>query len=242
MKMKSTGVMRFALLVALFMALVSNAAFGQVNEALDPKNWESYRKIKEDRIKMDDTITADGSALKLSGFHLGINSQYALKSSVASKFTNKMVTIKMRFDGEFVGADSSFIALGLLGTSAQTEIWNQPCYALLFKSTKIEIQKHGKGTNPNFTIKYSDFPALGFKTFPVGKEVKVSYGIIQEGRTPRWIIKINDVEIFNGLDNKYGQSVKANPNNVFLVGLFATNKEISGNIDSNSSLTITSME
>lgn len=234
--------MRTIVATVCFWTITAALAVAQIPGSLNTANWTAYRQIKEVYKATPENISKEGTYLKLAGFHLGMNPQYSLAAPIATKLENKLVSVKMKFEGEFVSPEASFISLSLLGTSAQTIFWNQPCYALLLKSNKIEVQKHGKGTNPNFQIKYADFPSLGFKTFPIGKEVKVTFGIIREGAFPRWIVKINDVELFNGLDNKYGQTIRPNPNNLFIIGLFATNKEISGDDTSRSSLSISSIE
>lgn len=221
---------------------VAQVAAAAPSPLLDAKNWVAYKNVKDQYLQAQENIIQEKDGLKLLGFHLGGNPQYSLSAPLVAQFQNKLITVKFKFEGELVSPEASFIAFAVLPTSAQTIFWNQQCYAFLLKNNKVEIQKHGRGTNPNFQVKYEDFPGLGFKTLPVGKELTVSYGVIREGAFPRWVIKINGVEIFNGLDNKYGQTVRANPNNILIVGLFATNKEIAGDDSSKSSITIYNIE
>lgn len=227
---------------ALFLAIVSGFCFAEAKGYLDPGNWTAGVN-KSGSMKANPTaITKEANGLKLAGFYLGKEAQYALKSELAKDFENKLISITVNFNGEFVGGDSSFLALAMRASSPLTIFWNQQCYALLFKSSQLEIQKHGKGTNPNIVFKYSDLPALGFKTFPIGKPVKITYGIVKEGSFPQMVVKVNGVEVAKILDNRYGQTVKPAPNNVFLVGVIATNKEAPGDDTSRSSLTITDLK
>ncbi|MBN2656008.1 MAG: hypothetical protein JXR86_03040 [Spirochaetales bacterium] len=209
---------------------------------MDIANWKAYKAVESRMEEQPENIEATSEGLKLSGFHLGGNAQYSLASSVANEFKDELITMKMIFDGEFVSPDASFIFLALRGTSESTIFWSQQCYAFLFKGTKIEVQKHGRGTNPNHQLNYSEFSELGFDKFPVGEEVEIKYGVINNGRIPEWVLYINGVEIFRGPDNRYGQRVNYNPNMLLQVGMCATNKEVLGDNTSRSSLLITSIE
>lgn len=211
-------------------------------DAMNPENWTAYKAVESRMEEQPGNITATAEGLKLSGFHLGGNAQYSLGSPIASRFEDKMITMKIVFNGEFISPDASFIFLALRGTSASTIFWSQPCYAFLLKETKVEIQKHGRGTNPNLAFNYSQFPQLGFTSFPVGKEVEIRYGVINNGRIPEWALYINGIEIYRGPDNRFGQRVNYNPNMLLQVGMCATNKEILGDDTSKSSLLIKSIE
>lgn len=229
--------------VCLVASVVSIAA-AQANPYLDIKNWSGSVMQPGGRgLKVNpEGIVKDGTGLKMAGFHLGREAQYSLNTDLAKNFEDKLVTLTVKLDGEFVAADASFLAFVQRGSSPNSIFWSQPCYALLFKADKIEVQKHGKGTNPNLTYKYSDFPAVGFKAFPIGKPVKVSYGIIKKGSFPTMIVKINGVEICSVVDSRYGQTVRPAPNNVFMISIIATNKEVSGDLATRSSLTVSNIE
>ena len=229
------------MVAVLFGACAMSPLTAQVAHTLDAKNWTGWKEDNKVMISKPENVKQEGSALRLMGYHLGGNPQYALKADVAKTFANKMVTAQVKFTGEFVSADASFLAFAQRISSAQTIFWSQPSYCVLFKGTKIEVQKQGKGVNPNLVFRYADFPTLGFKTFPVDQEVKVSFGVITAGSFPRVVVKVNDVAVCDFLDNKYGQTVRPNDNNLFIVGLFATNKEDANNPNPNSSLLITSL-
>lgn len=238
---KHNSIVRTAI-TAVFLLSLSSYVFAQANPYLDPKNWVGAMNVSRQMVDNPSGVSQQGGALKLAGFHLGKEAQYSLNSELSKTLENKLVTLSINLNGEFVGADSSFLALVRLASSPKTIFWSQQCYAVLFKGTQIEVQKHGKGTNPNLVYKYSDFPALGFKTFPVNQLVKVTYGIVKDGPFPRMSVKLNGVEICNVLDNKYGQTVRPMPNNIFAVGVIATNKEAAGSVASASSLLISNFE
>ncbi len=219
---------RFMVKIAsvLVLTLVSvMASFAQVPEVVKASNWEGTSIVAGKRKAVPDYIAQSSNSLKLMGSYVSTESIYGLKAALSKQFENKLVDYKLTFNGDFTSGEASFIALVQRGSSVGSIFWQQQCYALLLKGDKIEVQKHGKGNNPNLTFRYADFPALGFKTFPIGQEVTVSYGIIQEDRFPRMIVKINGVEMVSVLDNKYGQTVRPNPNNRLLVGMISTNRE-----------------
>jgi hypothetical protein len=230
---------RLGLIGVLFLLSVATLA-AQANPLLDPKNWTAGVVIDKVMNANPTGVTQDNGGLRLGGFNLGKEAQYSLSSSNAAAFANKLITVTMNLTGDFVGTDYSFLSLVLRGSSPLTIFWSQPCYNINIKKTKVEVQKHGKGVNPNLIFNYADFPALKFKEFPIGQPVQVSFGVVKDAAFPRMVVKINGVVICNALDNKFGQTVKVMPNNVFMIDVVATNKD-DGSGESKSNLYVTSI-
>jgi hypothetical protein len=219
---------------------------------LDISNWTGYWAANKVMTANPGSIARDGDALKLSGYSLGLNAQYALKTALSVPFDNKPVHLKLSFDGEFLGSDtgigfassSSYIIIGLRAPSDRTIFWSQPCYAFLLWESQVSIQKYGKGsifTDPIWVAKYSDFPAIGFKTFPIGQDVDVVVSAMNEGPIPRLSIKVNGVEMINAPDNKNGQVVRTGAKEFLIVGTSATNKSVGDRV-SRSSVTISRLD
>jgi hypothetical protein len=219
---------------------------------LDIGNWTGYWAANKVMTANPGSLAQDGDALKVAGYSLGLNAQYALKTVLSVPFDNKPVHLRMSFEGEFLGADtgigftssSSYIVIALRAPSDRTIFWSQPCYAFLLWENQASIQKYGKGsifTDPIWVAKYSDFLAIGFKTFPIGKDVDVVVSAVNEGPIPRLSLKVNGVEMINAPDNKNGQVVRTGAKEFLIVGTSATNKSVGDRV-SQSSVTISRLD
>ena len=245
-----------AIVAAVTVTAQATAIAQQPSEYLDSKNWTPIVALDFNILPNPGGIVNTADGLRLDGYfpqidtnHPAKNAEYTLNSKLSQNFENKLVDFTVVFDGEFADKDNtvSFLAFGMRANNPNYLIWGQPAYAVYFSENTFILHKFGKGQQyefdpTDFVIPYSRFPALGFNSFPKQKEIKITYGVVNEGAFPRIILKINDVQVLNKLDNKNGPTIKNNPNNVFAIALVGTNKRVAGDETSHSNLLIKSID
>lgn len=231
-------------------ATLNLAAQAGTASILDPSLWTAIVRYNNVTLPYPAGITAEDGGLRFEGFYAqpgdkkrtDKRAQYTIPNSVFNTI-DKVVNTEVVFDGEFVDVpdDQSFIGVILRGNSQKDMFNGQVCYTILFKNSYIIVQKWSKGTSTYDQVLYSKFSKLGFKNFPAKIPLKLGTGIVTKDGVPRFIVRINDIEILNLPDNRNSLTIKANPDSVFGYFLVGTNKEIPGSTKSGSSLLIKSI-
>lgn len=238
-----------ATLASIFGFVGAFALSAQVN-FLDPTIWQAATVLNSKYLKVSEGVSLQGEALKLDGYYMepidgsrkGKDAQYILDPKVENA-VDKEVVIEGQLDGElYPDPERSFIAFVHRADSSDTLFKSQPCYAIRFLGSYMEVEKYNRGTSNFLPQNYASYPKLGFTVLPKKTPLKFSTTVRQEGASVRIIVKLNDIELYNALDNRNGVTVKAKPESRFMVGLIGTNRETPGTVQAGSSFLITKFE
>ena len=190
-------------------------------------------------------ITGDGTFLNLKGFSYGDNAQYAYVDQ--DEFHNKLIKIKLKFDGEMVNPSSSFIAFAFRSTGYSAKMfWNYDCYSILIKGGQIEAQKlpaRKNGVNNNLGGSKGNTPiVVPLETPFTAGTYDIEVGAL-DGISPatnkeavNLILRINGKEVLNVWDDS-GRTPIIKNKGYFIIALCNTNADMGDN-ESHSSVTI----
>ncbi len=193
-------------------------------------------------------ISGDGTYLNLKGYQTGGNVQYAYMDT--EELHNKIIKMKLKFDGEMAYPDASFIAFVFRAKGYSSKFfWDESCYAILIKGGKVEAQKFpqrvsgvynnlGGPSGKTPIVKNLDTPFTpGLYDIEVGAVDGISPNTGKEA--VNLILRINGKEVLNEWDDSGRTPILTNKG-YFMIALCATqaDSDIAGDTTSRSSVTI----
>ncbi len=193
-------------------------------------------------------ISGDGTYLNLKGYQTGGNVQYAYMDT--EELHNKIIKMKLKFDGEMAYPDASFIAFVFRAKGYSSKFfWDESCYAILIKGGKVEAQKFpqrvsgvynnlGGPSGKTPIVKNLDTPFTpGLYDIEVGAVDGISPNSGKEA--VNLILRINGKEVLNEWDDSGRTPILTNKG-YFMIALCATqaDSDIAGDTTSRSSVTI----
>ncbi len=222
----------------------------KLNDPIDGM-WQGMKVDNEQGgalVTNPDGISGDGTYLNLKGYQSGGNVQYAYMDT--EELHNKIIKMKLKFDGEMVYPDASFISFVFRANSYSSKFfWDESCYAILIKGGKVEAHKFpqrvsgvynnlGGSSGKTPIVKNLETPFTpGLYDIEVGAVDGISPNTGKEA--VNLILRINGKEVLNEWDDSGRTPILTNKG-YFMIALCATqaDSDVAGDSTSKSSVTI----